>query len=282
MALDFDLVADREAFEALLIDTFKAHVGTPCDLVVYPGLLGLSLWAGEPEHWPTAERSIALWQGFVEGSRQAARRLGACLVPGSMYVRPDEQHLEHRSLLIGSTGQILGETQQTHAAFGHDGPELVLGTQLDPIATPWGKVGLVLGEDVHYPEVGRILALGGADILVHPGAPLHPYSAEQAMSGLWQMCQQNRVYGLESGLRGRLFGARCDGKAAVCGPLERSAEESGFLPTPGYLAHPGAVYVQLRASDLQELEERAPLAEELNTTMYRRRFPKAYHHRVRP
>jgi predicted amidohydrolase len=142
-------------------------------------------------------------------------------------------------------------------------------TSCPPIDTPVGKLGLLLGRDVRVPEVSRILALQGADVLVAPLAPQAPYSAEEAMAGLWREVQQNQTFGLEAGLVGDLGGRVRDGKAALLGPCELAADQSGFLGRIGYLVREGALTARLDFEALAAVRRDHPLRRQMNPSLYR-------------
>jgi predicted amidohydrolase len=50
-----------------------------------------------------------------------------------------------------------------------------------------GRVGLIIGEDVRYPEVARILTLQGASILIHVAALPAPFDEEAWLASLWRL-----------------------------------------------------------------------------------------------
>ena len=238
-------------------------------LCVYPGLYGLCLAGPWPPDLPwqeTLRATARLKDAFISVASRVARNAHVYLVPGSVLVAEGAGLLEW-SGLFGPDGALLGEqaASQPDAAL----PEKVLARRLAPIETPFGPVGLLLGADADVPEVARILALQGCRLLIAPRAPAAPYSAARAMAGLWQMVQQNQVFGLESGLSGRALGVDRAGKAGAVAPAELSSAPSGFLGRPGYFVGDGALGAELDFDQLEALRERRPLARHLNPGLYR-------------
>ncbi len=244
------------------------------DLYVFPGLLGMSLCPGfDPAAPDVSELESGLREAYIAAGSYAASALGACVVPGSIYVRVGDDRLQEYAAVFDPQGNLIGEQRQTHA----NAPALAVSDELTTIAVDAGvKIGLLLGRDAWYPEAARILALSGADILVAPLAPPSPYPAEQAMWGMWQEVQQNQTYGVEAGLYGVLGGTQYAGRAGLFGPCEITMDEAGFLPRPGYFVGTGAHVARLPAEDLRTIRREYPLMRHLNPALYRKHFPMLY------
>jgi len=67
--------------------------------------------------------------------------------------------------VFGTDGELLGIYNKTHLAPGEE-RVFDFGGHLDPIQTPFGKVGIFICWDVHFPEVTRVYELKGAEILL--------------------------------------------------------------------------------------------------------------------
>ena len=239
-------------------------------LCVYPGLYGLCLagpWPADVPWQSIVRAHPGLRHAFMSVASRAARSAHMYLVPGSVLV-PEGPGFIEWSGLFAPSGELVGDQVATQPDPAR--PELVLSQRVRPLMTPHGAVGLLVGRDAEVPEVARILALQGARLLIAPRAPFAPYSAMQAMAGLWQVVQQNQVFGLESGLSGPAPGGARDGKAGALAPSELSPGQSGFLGRPGYYVGGDALTADLDFDRLQELRERRPLQRHLNAALYRR------------
>lgn len=248
---------------------------TQPDLYVFPGLIGMSLVPDIDllSESPTDNVSSELKDAYLAAGSYAARELAAAVIPGSLYLPAGSGRMQHYAAVFDRQGNLVGEQLQTHA--DHEG--MAVGDELTPIAVDAGvKIGILLGRDAWYPETARILALSGVDILVAPLAPVEPYSAEEALWGLWQEVQQNQTYGIEAGLTGTLGGRQFGGRAAVYAPCEITPEDSGFLPRAGYYVGKGAIVVELSAELLRRVRREYPMMRQLNPTLYRKHFPALY------
>lgn len=119
-----------------------------------------------------------------------ARDLGIHLVWGS-YERGAERGVVHNSaVLAGPGGDVLGVYRKTHPF----GPELASrggwvtpGDEVTVVETPLGRIGMLICFDGDYPELARIQAVRGAEVICRPSALLR--SAD-----LWELTCRARAY----------------------------------------------------------------------------------------
>lgn len=71
----------------------------------------------------------------------------------------------NRAVLFGPEG-VIGEYRQIHADPGSN--DMALGDDLPVFDLPFGRLGLLLGEDLLFPEAARVLARKGADLIACP------------------------------------------------------------------------------------------------------------------
>jgi predicted amidohydrolase len=69
------------------------------------------------------------------------------------------------AMVFGPDGSLLGSYNQTHLAPG-EMRNFDPGNHLDVISTPFGKLGLFICWDMHFPEITRVYELKGVDILL--------------------------------------------------------------------------------------------------------------------
>jgi predicted amidohydrolase len=129
-----------------------------------PGLAVLpELFAWDPE----ALRPTAIRQGEID---LAIARLVAVAANKHTYIVAgvpvvEGARLINRAILIGPDG-VVGEYRQVHAdpALGW-GPG---GSVFPVFDLPFGRVAMLLGEDLIYPEAARVLARQGVDLIACP------------------------------------------------------------------------------------------------------------------
>ncbi len=192
----------KPVHERLTAETIKANVdhavdyvercvaASEADLVVLPeavttgftpGCSAEELWdvLGEPDGGPT-----------VAPLAEIAGRLGVHLVWGT-YSRGDERGVVHNSaVLAGPSGDVLDGYHKTHpfcTEVRSRGGWVTAGDDVCVVSTELGRIGLMVCFDGDFPELSRIMALKGAEVLARPSALLR--SAD-----IWELTNRARAY----------------------------------------------------------------------------------------
>ncbi|MGO8957627.1 MAG: carbon-nitrogen hydrolase family protein [Streptosporangiaceae bacterium] len=126
----------------------------------------------------------------VEPFLRVANELGIYLVAGS-YERGSTRGVVHNAaVLAGPSGDLLGVYRKTHP-FGTEradrGGWVTPGDDICVADTSFGRIGLIICFDGDYPELARITAIRGAEIICRPSALLR--SAD-----LWELTNRARAY----------------------------------------------------------------------------------------
>jgi hypothetical protein len=116
-------------------------------------------------------------------------------------------------VLLTGSGRLAGWQAQTHRAPDAADPPL-LRDELTVFDVEGVRVALLVGQDAEVPEVGRALALMGADLLIGLAQP----DLAPLRSPLWRMVQQNQVLGVLAGP-----------DPALLLPCEAHAEATGYM-----------------------------------------------------
>lgn len=120
----------------------------------------------------------------------AAKRLGVYVVFPT-YERGESPGVVYNSAaLIGPCGTVLGVYRKTHPFPGENvalGGWTTAGTEAKVYATSFGKVGMIICYDGDFPELSRVLAMQGAEIIVRPSAFLRSFD-------IWNLTTSARAY----------------------------------------------------------------------------------------
>ncbi|MFB8385709.1 nitrilase-related carbon-nitrogen hydrolase [Microbacterium sp. NPDC055910] len=113
------------------------------------------------------ERSETLDGAFVSGVRAAARELGIMVALGVDLRGENAPDVYITQILIAADGEILHVHHKT-VFWDYEYTLFTPGTkELEVIETPIGRIGMLLCADGIVPEVPRVLALKGAQILTN-------------------------------------------------------------------------------------------------------------------
>lgn len=133
------------------------------DLVVMP-----DEWYSGQSYGPMSMVDFREKGGF-DKLGEAAKKNGFYLVGAVMDPPDPPQGFKSHSLgyVISPEGKLVGKAAAIHAT--REGrPWIVPGGRPNVIETELGALGVVVGYDIFQPEVARILALKGAEVLINP------------------------------------------------------------------------------------------------------------------
>jgi len=168
-----------------------------------------SLWSEVPAD---AEHSLRMLEVVRRSAREAEVH-----VAGSFVEHADGRR-HHTAFLIGPDGSTIGAYRKTHLneaerRWADAGDDLVV------LDTAIGRIGLLIGDEIWVPEVARILALRGAEVVVHPCAWR---TVEEATLAATERTEENRFHLVSC--------ARLDNLAGFGSQIVRADEFQGGEP----------------------------------------------------
>ncbi|MFL5308016.1 MAG: carbon-nitrogen hydrolase family protein [Polyangia bacterium] len=154
-------------------------------LIVLPQYFNAGTWAPDLAQ---ADEAAARVPAIVDRARQVATD-GGCAIVLPLIERTSGR-LRSTALVVGPTGDVIGAQSQVHVE-----PEArawcTPGERFEPIETPWGRLGIIVGYDGLFAESARTLALAGADVVAWPCA--WRQRQDRALLAVPQ-AEDNRVY----------------------------------------------------------------------------------------
>jgi predicted amidohydrolase len=127
---------------------------------------------------------------LTEPVQATAARLGVYAVLGTYERGPTRGAVHNTAVLIGPDGEVRGAYRKTHLFCGEDrdgGGWVTPGDEAVVVDTDLGKIGLMICFDGDYPELARIQAVRGAEVICRPSALLR--SAD-----IWELTNRARAY----------------------------------------------------------------------------------------
>lgn len=176
----------------------------------------------------------AVWQAYLDLYGGLAKEFDVTLVAPSAYLPdPLDGVIRNIAVIFGPDGGQLGY-QAKGVLHPEDQGLAQPGSEWRVIQTDVGRIGLMLGSDMLYPEVGRLLAYQGAEILIGQGAATDRAMYEKLRSGILARMQDNQLFAAISFLVGpnELSWRRRQpfiGKSAILAPQELTPDASGVL-----------------------------------------------------
>jgi predicted amidohydrolase len=250
-------------------------------LIALPAYTGLLALPDEPTGESLRRAASSRLPTYLATFSRLAAEFRVHVAAGTLLLPDQQGRLYNTAHLFGPGGELVGRQHQTHLGPKERAWGLASGDELAVFPTPVGRLGFVLGEDVRYPEVSRILALQGANVLVHPVAT--PVESQAAwLVRLWREVQGNQVFGLEAALVGDLWGTAWRGRSTIHAPLEMTAGNNGYTDYNGILAQAQTsdseeiVLADLDFARLQQVVDEYHIFRQFNYRLYEREFPAAY------
>lgn len=173
-----------------------------------------------------------------------------------------ESVIYNSAILIGPDGEVSGEYRKVHLK-GEEKMAFRPGFKLPVFETDFGRVGLMLGWDLAFPEVARALALDGADLIIVPANWEAP-NIEEWKTYLLARAYENSVFMGGTNRIGDEYTYSFFGETMIIGPrgelyaqVPRSEEEN--LPQEGWaMAKIDLDLVKKYREELQLFQARQP------------------------
>ncbi|MGA4507848.1 carbon-nitrogen hydrolase family protein [Propionibacteriaceae bacterium G1746] len=127
---------------------------------------------------------------IIEPYQQLAADLGIHLCVGTYRRGPERGVVYNSAVLLGRDGAVLGVYDKTHPFWSESsqrGGWVTPGTTVSVVETDLGTFGMIICFDGDYPELSRIQAVRGAEVILRPSALLR--SAD-----LWELTSRARAY----------------------------------------------------------------------------------------
>ena len=169
--------------------TRRCVEATGAELVVLPesATTGFTPGCSKEELWDLVTEIPG---GIVEPIQQVARETGAHVCVGTYERGPERGIVYNASVLVSPAGDVLGVYRKTHPFCSEavDGGGWVTpGDTVTVCDTELGKIGMIICFDGDYPELSRIQAVQGAEVICRPSALLR--SAD-----IWDLTSRARAY----------------------------------------------------------------------------------------
>ena len=164
---------------------------------------------------------------YVEQVKELSRKYKIAICPGS-YWQKEKSNIYHESCLI-INGEVQLTQRQIYLARWERESGFSRGTKIELKEIKDWKLALIISTDVFYPQVSRMVALKGTDIVLSPVGFIGEKNRSLQISGVWQEVQQNQFFAVESGFSGFLGEQSFWGESVIYAPLEMTGKENGFL-----------------------------------------------------
>ena len=203
-----------------------------------------------------------LWERYCEIFGGLAKEFGVTLVAPSAYLPdPFDGVIRNLAVVFGPDGKHLG-TQAKVILAAQDERFCQPGSNWEVIHTEVGALGLMIGSDVLFPEVGRLLAFQGAEALITLAAPTTQAEYNKLRAGALARMQDNQLLAACAFLVGKdpfdaSHATTYLGKSAIFAPQELTPRFNGVLVEMGNASSEGVLTAEWNFAELRALWEKS-------------------------
>jgi len=198
------------------------------DIIVFPGFMGCFFQQLScPDRGIMSLIKEADSTEYIEQVKELSREYKIAICPGS-YWQKEKNNIYYESCLI-INGEVRLKQRQIYLARWERELGFSRGTKIELKEIKDWNIALIISTDVFYPQVSRMAALKGADIVLSPVGFTGEKNRALQVSGMWQEVQQNQFFAVESGFNGFLGEQNFWGESVIHAPLEMTKEEDGYL-----------------------------------------------------
>jgi predicted amidohydrolase len=165
------------------------------------------------------------------------------------------------AVIINSNGTVYSVYRKLHLydALGfRESAKMIAGNTIEkPVKTSAGNIGLMICYDIRFPEVSRILAISGADVLAVPSAWVHGIMKEEHWQTILKArAIENGSYVVAPDQVGHIF----SGRSMVVDPFGIVILDMGNRE--------GMEVIEIDKSRIQKARESLPLLKSRRTDVY--------------
>lgn len=202
-----------------------------------------------------------LWERYVEVFGGLAKEFGVTLVAPSAYLPdPFDGVIRNLTVVFGPDGAQLG-AQAKVILSAADERFCQPGANWEVIHTEAGALGIMIGSDVLFPEVGRLLAFQGAEALITLAAATSQADYNKLRAAALARMQDNQLLAACAFLVGQdAFDLTRTttylGKSAIFAPQELTPRFNGVLVEMGNFTSEGVLTAEWEFAELRALWEK--------------------------
>jgi predicted amidohydrolase len=184
------------------------------------------------------ESGPSMYEAYTNLFSRLARECQVTLIaPSAWLPDPADGVIRNLTVVFGRNGETLGS--QSKVLLNRFDEQICRpGTSWDVINSDAGAIGLMIGNDVLLPEVGRLLAFQGAELLVLQSACSAQVAYQKQRTGILARMQDNQLFAAAAFLvgenplhavTGKAKKEEWLGKSAIFAPQELTQRYNGVL-----------------------------------------------------
>ena len=226
-----------------------------CHFLLFPEMFTAQLFSMLPRNMDSrqAMKEVAKFhQQYTDMFTKFATDHGLYIIGGSHPVEIDGE-LSNVAHLFTPSGEVHTQ-EKIHISSGERRDyDIQPGDKLRVFETPLGRIGILLSYDIEFPELARLLALHGVEVLFVPFSTDEKKAYYRVRHCVQARAVENIIYVVMAGCIGNLPQVRSFlvnyGQAAICTPCDIAFPSNGVMEE----ADPGSETVVIAELDLNDI-----------------------------
>ncbi|MDQ4078556.1 MAG: carbon-nitrogen hydrolase family protein [Chloroflexota bacterium] len=224
----------------------------------------LSSFGGAPElagvlPMLITEHAEELTGRYIHFWCELAREYRMVIVAGTLLAETEEGVIQHRAGVFDKDGGLLGWQPKLHLT-AEESAVASVGDTLTPFDTAFGRLGVLVGNDILFPELARALAYRGCIGILHPTLARDDDAWRRHQMVAKARAQENQLFIAQSFLIGTddIFvgpSKEVAGRSSVLAPIELSIRGDGVMGMIGAEKVEGVVTGEWNTASLRNLWE---------------------------
>lgn len=197
-----------------------------------------------------------------------AEQNGVWLIGGSVPERDEAGHIYNTSFVFNPNGKQVGYHRKMHlfdidvkgGQYFKESDVFTAGNKFTIIDTAFGKIGVIICFDIRFPELSRILALKGAQIIFVPGAFNMTTGPAHWETHFRSRAIDNQVFMMGCAPARAAFGYQSYGHSILVNPWGTILQQLEF--------EPGILLEKIDLNEVNSIREQLPLMSARRTDKY--------------
>lgn len=177
---------DKESNLHRILETMSIASSKHAQYVLFPELFATGYFLGDR----VFDLAESLNGEMITKIREQAKLLEVGVIVG--FPEKDGDHIYNSAVFIDRHGEILGNYRKNHL-FDHEKAHFSPGDTVPIFDTPEGRFGIMITYDMEFPEIARILAIKGAQLILILNSNMMPYQPYQSVY-LRARAMENHVF----------------------------------------------------------------------------------------
>lgn len=178
------------------------------NILLLPEYFGIQFFSCMPENWSDNQRIKALCEkheNYLKLFLHLSQKYELMIIGGSHPVCKEDGHIYNVAHLFTSSGKVYTQDKLHITPTERSTWDYKPGNSLRLFDTPFGRLGIQICYDIEFPEVSRILAINGVDIIFVPFFTRDLYGYHRVRFSAQARSIENYLYSVVSGSTGNLL-----------------------------------------------------------------------------